>query len=86
MSIWYRAKSDKQINNLIKKLKKCGYTESKFGCPKEDAIGIALYEDEMLFIYLNEEMCSLDPYTSWVLQRKEVYTEKEFIDYIENKS
>lgn len=87
MSVWYSIKSQKQLDNLIKKLEKCGYNNSDFGCPKEDCIAIALYNGDAFdknYTFLNALMCTDDPYYSWTRNRTEVSSEKQFINYIEN--
>lgn len=89
MSIWYRIKSQKQLNVLIKKLKKHKYINSEYSCNKDDTIALALYDGDLLdkcYIFLNERMCCDDPYISWVNNRTEVFSEEEFIKHVENNA
>ena len=86
MSVWYKVKSQKQLDNLVKKLEKCGFQNSGYGCPKEDCVAIALYEGEALYnsyTFLNEFMCGYDVYTSWILNRTEMNSEDEFMKHLE---
>lgn len=87
MSIWYRIKSQKQLDVLVKKLEKHHFANSHYGCAKEDTIALALYDGgigDKSYTFLDEKMCSDDPYISWVNCRTEVFSEEEFIKYAKN--
>lgn len=87
MSLYILTKSVKQIENIEKKLLKEGYEKSKydFDVPKEKAVGVYTYDDGALDLhygFLSEEMCSTDPYTSWINNREQCLTEEEFFSKI----
>ena len=86
---WIKINNEADKNLIINGLKALGFTSSRWSAPEENAVAIALYVDlydahgfggDKNYIFLNDEMCSEDPHTSWITTRAEVNTPQEFID------
>lgn len=68
-----------EVNVIVNALHEAGYSNSKYGPKKEDAIGICTTTLTKNYTYLSDYMCSSDPHISWITSRKEVHTTDEFL-------
>lgn len=73
-------------NDVIEVLKELGFSNSGYGVEINKAEGICSYynprENIKSYTLLAGDMLSVNPCTSWILNRKQAYTIEEFKDMI----
>ena len=76
--ILFKNLNKEEVDGIVNFLEESGYTDSKYGPEKKDAIGVCTTTLTQRYTYLSEHMCCDDPYGSWITSRKEYTTVEDF--------
>jgi len=79
--MYYLVSNTAELNEAVATLQRLGFEKSKYTAEKEDAKAIATFisENEKHYMFLSEDMMTDNPYTSWIMNRKQVFSLSELV-------